>query len=316
MSDPASSTARLLIAYDGSDGAASAIRAAGRLVPGAHALVVFVRAEEHVAEHAALARLALPRGTALAAAASHERGLEAHARLIVERGREIAERAGLDADVEVRAAASAWRALAHAARDGRADVIVCGTRGEGPFSRAVLGSTSSSLIHHADRPVLVIPPGGGELRGPTVIGYDESEGARAAIAVAARLFPSRPAIVVHAWSSAMQRSFTGESLAALPIPDGDEIARDIDDHLAAAARSIADEGARFATEHGLEARGMAVEGTPGPWRALAATARAEGAAVIVTGSRGRGAVRSTILGSTSSGLAHNAELPVLVVRDQ
>ena len=57
-----------------------------------------------------------------------------------------------------------------------------------------------------------------------------------------------------------------------------------------------------------------IESSPGAWRALAATARAEEAAVIVAGCRGRGALASTVLGSVSSGLVHNAEVPVLVVR--
>ena len=30
-----------------------------------------------------------------------------------------------------------------------ADVVVCGTRGRGAVARSVLGSTSSSLLHHA-----------------------------------------------------------------------------------------------------------------------------------------------------------------------
>ena len=47
----------------------------------------------------------------------------------------------------------------------------------------------------------------------------------------------------------------------------------------------------------------------------AAVGREEGAAVIVTGARGRGALASTLLGSVSSGLVHNAEAPVLVVRE-
>ena len=37
--------------------------------------------------------------------------------------------------------------------------------------------------------------------------------------------------------------------------------------------------------------------------------------MIVVGSRGRGAIASTVLGSVSSGLVHNADVPVLVVPD-
>jgi nucleotide-binding universal stress UspA family protein len=39
-----------------------------------------------------------------------------------------------------------------------------------------------------------------------------------------------------------------------------------------------------------------------------------GAALIVAGSRGRGGIASALLGSVSSGLAHNAGRPTLIVR--
>jgi nucleotide-binding universal stress UspA family protein len=46
---------------------------------------------------------------------------------------------------------------------------------------------------------------------------------------------------------------------------------------------------------------------------VAATARAHGASMIAVGTRGLGMTRSALLGSVSSGLVQNAELPVLVV---
>ena len=62
-----------------------------------------------------------------------------------------------------------------------------------------------------------------------------------------------------------------------------------------------------------DASGEPIESNSGAWRVLDRAASDHGAAVIVCGSRGRGAVASTVLGSVSSGLVHNVETPTLVV---
>jgi nucleotide-binding universal stress UspA family protein len=42
------------------------------------------------------------------------------------------------------------------ARERGADLIVVGTRGQGPIGRLLGGSVSTRVVHHADRPVLVV----------------------------------------------------------------------------------------------------------------------------------------------------------------
>jgi nucleotide-binding universal stress UspA family protein len=314
MADTASTPIHVLVAYDGSENAGNATRAAARLFPCAKASVLYVPDAPAAEEHAALAVIAPPADSLVISAREHEHAALVRARERAEAGCRLAERAGLRATAEMYRGPSAWREVLRAARDVGADVIVCGSRGRGAFSRAFLGSTSSSLLHHADRPVLVVPPGAGDLTGPVVIAYDGSNGARAAIAATARLLPGRNALVVHVWASPLTRSFAGEELAAMPLPEGNDVTNGLGDLLAAAGHEVADAGAALAQEAGLSARPLAVEGVAGTWRTLAAAARDEAAAAIVAGCRGRGAVTSTVLGSVSAGLVHNADRPVLIVR--
>jgi nucleotide-binding universal stress UspA family protein len=307
-------TTRLLLAYDGSDESARAIAAAARLLPEAEAVVVYARSESAAYEHAALARIALPDSVIAGSVEMYEREAEEVARRVADRGHEIAGGAGLEAIASVHAGPTPSRTICRAAAEHDSDLIVCGSRGRGGFAGAFLGSTSSSLLHHCPRPVLVVPPGAGDLSGPMLIGYDGSDGSRAAIATAARLLSGRTAVVVHAWPSPVRHSFAGEALLATPVEEVHDIAVDLDHIFAEHASELAEEGAAIARELELDARGVAIESATGAWRALVATARAEGASLIVAGCRGRGALASTILGSVASDLVHNAELPTLIVR--
>jgi nucleotide-binding universal stress UspA family protein len=116
------------------------------------------------------------------------------------------------------------------------------------------------------------------------------------------------------WYSAIRHTLAGRALAHGPLDDLRSFADDYEQAFAALAESVVEEGVGLAREADLAATGRAVESHAGAWRALAETAAGENAAVIVCGSRGRGAVAATVLGSTSSGLVHNADSPVLVVR--
>jgi nucleotide-binding universal stress UspA family protein len=309
-------TPQLLIAYDGSPGAATAVRAAASLFGNARVSVATVPPEPIV--RAGTAVPVLP-GSSPAAVERAIDELTAEARRqaaeTAEQGVEQARTLGLDAEpVAIPPSAPAWAALLDAAHRLGADVLVCGTRGRGAFARALLGSTSSSLLHHTDLPLLVVPDGGGALDGPVVAAYDGSEGAQRAIQAAGRVLTGRATVVVHAWEPVSHRALVARGLdAGGPIDDLREIAGELERAVAESAAATTENGLALARAAGLDAVGDTVESDEGAWRAVAAAARAHGASVIAVGTRGLGAARSVLLGSVSSGLVHNAELPVLVV---
>jgi len=307
--------ARLLIAYDGSSAAEAAIAIAGRLFPEAQGrLLTVIESTPGAAQVQAFTFRLDP--------AIIQRELDALAqevlddgREIAAHGREIAGTAGLTLESRVvRREGSESQTILAEADEIDADVVVCGSRGRGAVARSLLGSTSTRVLHHASRPVLVVPADPGASDGPAVIAYDGSDGARAAIAVVGRLLPGRRAIVVHVWNSPMHNTLSGRALAGAPLPELREFSAAYEQYFADVAASVVDEGVGLAAKADLDATGEAIESGAGAWRALAEVASDRGAAVIVAGSRGRGGLASTILGSVSSGLVHNAETPALIVR--
>jgi nucleotide-binding universal stress UspA family protein len=68
--------------------------------------------------------------------------------------------AGLNATYEHcgASAGGAAHAIAHAAKEDGADLIVVGTGGQGPVSGLLLGSVTHRLLHVAPCPVLAVPP--------------------------------------------------------------------------------------------------------------------------------------------------------------
>ena len=145
-------TGPLLIGYDGSPDARAAIDHAAHLLPGATAVVLYARqplegVAAHLEGHPALQDLRdLDTAT-----------LDASERLAAE-GADLAQKAGLDAKPRVATAMStAADAIVHAADDLDASLIVLGSRGRHGLQAALLGSTSTTVLHHTHRPSLAVP---------------------------------------------------------------------------------------------------------------------------------------------------------------
>jgi nucleotide-binding universal stress UspA family protein len=305
----------LLIAYDGSAPAADAIRSAAALFPGADALVLTVRREPLTPQMADAARIRIPDASIAGATMAFERAVDADAESTASDGVRVAMGAGLTATSRVVTGPSnPWREVRDAAAAIGADVVVSGARGLGAGARLALGSTSSGLLHHADRTLLIVPRVEGPADGALVIGFDGSPAAREAIVVAGRLLAGRQATVVTVWESLIRHSLSGRALSLLPVEEVRGLTRDFDEYYRAVAADIAADGAALAAEGRLRATAAEAETGGSPSQALLDKARSSGAAAIVVGARGRGSVSSALLGSVSSGLVHNADRPVLVAR--
>ena len=142
----------LLLCYDGSDDAKHAIQRASELFHGRHALVVTVR------QPSLLGSVSLLGATAgMVNVVEVERArLESGGRVANE-GARIAQDAGLDAEpVGVETTRPVWETIVETADRHDAATIVMGSRGLTGLRSMLLGSVSSAVVHHADRPTLII----------------------------------------------------------------------------------------------------------------------------------------------------------------
>ena len=143
----------VLFCYDGSDGSKTALGAAVELIkPGdAVVLVVWTPAEVQLA-----------RAGSFLVAVPNEGEIDseeaAAARKIAEEGAEAARTRGYNASARIaQSTESVAKTIDEVAQEIDAGLVVCGQRGRGLITGALLGSVSHALASHARRPVLIAP---------------------------------------------------------------------------------------------------------------------------------------------------------------
>jgi nucleotide-binding universal stress UspA family protein len=147
----------LVLAYDDSPDARTALEVAGAMHPGWRATVVhvWVPALEPSTAFGASAPVSPPNLQTMETS-EYER----QARLIADDGVDRAGRVGLQgepATVKGGSSSDVAAAILSVAADHHAELIVVGRRGLGRIRAAVLGSVSDALVREAPLPVLVVP---------------------------------------------------------------------------------------------------------------------------------------------------------------
>jgi nucleotide-binding universal stress UspA family protein len=179
-----------------------------------------------------------------------------------------------------------------------AQMLVVGCRGLGTVGRALMGSVSSALVHHAHCPVTVVHGEEHRTAAPVVVGVDGSPVSERAVAMAFDEAARRGVglIAVHAWSDAGVVEFPGFDFAPLQQAEREVLA----ERLAGWQERYPD----------VQVERVVAFDRPAPQLLL----QAERAQLVVVGSHGRGGFAGMLLGSVSSAVVHGAKVPVLVAR--
>lgn len=188
----------------------------------------------------------------------------------------------------------------------RADMVVVGCRGQGAVARALMGSVSSGVAHHAHCPVAVVHdevPLTERTQAPVVVGVDGSPLSELATKIAFDETSRRGVelVALHAWSDMGPTGFPRVNWAPIEwrnIKDQEE---------ALLAQRLAGWQEQYPD---VTVRRVVVCDQPAP-RLLE---QADNAQLVVVGSHGRGGFPGMLLGSVSSAVANAAQIPVIIAR--
>lgn len=234
-----------------------------------------------------------------------DHALENLARLLAEQAAILREaHPGLDVTTSVHTG-SPETVLIDASRHAR--LVVVGARGVSHVAELALGSVSHAVSAHAHSPVVVVPdhPTSNPATGLVVVGVDGSASSLSALdfALGYARTHSLPLTAVRAWRfDWMTRAAVEDDIAEV----SNQVERVEAAHLHRDVRMVTNAKAGGAADAVDE---WAIYGHPTSALLIAATH----ASLIVVGTRGRGPLRSLLLGSVSQSILRTSSVPVVVV---
>ncbi|GAA4880614.1 universal stress protein [Actinomycetospora straminea] len=195
--------------------------------------------------------------------------------------------------------------LAEAARE--APLLVVGHRGRGPLGSAVLGSTGLRVLALAPCPVLVVRPRAPGPDGPVVVGVDRSPGSAAALRFALDEGVRRETRVLAVTGVAPPPTTVGFRPLAGPTLAG------VRDALRPRVERFVHEIVKEQVRSRPVPHVDTIVRAEDPTTAVIDVAEQLGAAVVVVGRTGHGALARWLLGSVAHGAVLRAPCPVAVV---
>jgi nucleotide-binding universal stress UspA family protein len=182
-------------------------------------------------------------------------------------------------------------------------VVVMGSRGHGRLAEAFVGSVSQHIAHHAPCTVVVVREPSSPEADSVVVGVDGSAGCVPALDFAFDYASRKHAPVRAMYVSEHTLARLGRTQER-PMTEADEELAGAEPVIAEALKPYVEKYSDVTVTREL-LTGSVV-------RSLADAS--EHAALVVVGSRGRGAFESLLLGSVGQGLLHHSRCPVAIAR--
>ncbi|HNH34740.1 MAG TPA: TSUP family transporter [Rhodocyclaceae bacterium] len=273
--DPMGRIERILLATDGSEYSAGAVRTAVELAHRNRARLYIAAVAVYNPEYAS----SVPELEQAAIDAARRNVASA-----------VAEAAGVDHEVVIAEAEDPYKGIVEAAEEYRADLIVMGRRGRRGLARSMVGDATAKVIGHAPCNVMVVPRGAAPFSRGILVATDGSRYGDAAAYTASRMAisASLPLSVVSAVSSSHNEQRRREAKSAVErVKSG----------LAGQAVTVS---------------GNVVEGRAE--QAILEQARATQADLIVLGTHGRTGLDRLLMGSTTERVIGFADCAVLAVK--